>query len=392
MTGRTDTGSGFPGTSSSLIQNASGGGTGNLNTLDFFVDAFVTKINATGTAIVYSTYLGGSGDDFGSGIAVDTAGNAYVTGLTNSPGTNFPGTAGSLIQSTYAGGAIAGARDAFVSKLNAAGTAIVYSTYLGGSGDDVGTGIAVDQSGQVYVTGNTDTPGSGFPGTASSPIQSAQGGQADAFVAKINARGTALMFSTYLGGSGDDGSGGIAVDRVGNAYVTGSTNTPDSGFPGTASSLIQSTLGGGYPGIEDAFVAKITSTVPFARFRPVSNIDLRPVQGKDWFDAFASFTLGIDSDGIAPLTEPVTIQIGTFFTTIPARAFKLKDGDFVFKGSIDGVKLYARFHHIKGRNYEFWTYANCATLTGTRNPVRVGLMIGDDSGSATITAKFGRTN
>ncbi len=137
------------------------------------------------------------------------------------------------------------------------------------------------------------------------------------------------------------------------------------------------------------YATRFASSVPFARFRPSTNIDLRPVQGKDWFDTFASFTLGADSNGIAPLKEPVTIQIGTFSTTIPARSFKLINGDFVFNGRIDGVKLYARIHQIKGRNYEFWTYANCATLTGTKNPVRVGLTIGDDSGSATVTAKFG---
>jgi probable HAF family extracellular repeat protein len=142
-------------------------------------------------------------------------------------------------------------------------------------------------------------------------------------------------------------------------------------------------------GAPSSYLLTPLPTVPFARFRPITNIDLRPVQGKDWFDTFASFTLGVDTNGIAPLKEPVTIQIGTFSTTIPARAFKLINGDFVFKGRIDGVKLYARFHQIKGRNYEFWTYANCASLIGTSNPVRVGLVIGDDSGTATITAKFG---
>jgi hypothetical protein len=375
VTGSTETpGSGFPGTSGSPIQS----------TFSRFGNAFITKLNSIGTTIVYSTYLGGDGGAAGNGIAVDQAGNAYVTGMA---GSGLPGAAESLIQSAFAG-----VGDSFVTKLNAAGTAIVYSTYLGGSGLDAGSGIAVDAAGQAYVTGITDAQGSSFPGTAGNSLQSTYGGGIyDAFIAKLNAPGTALLYSTYLGGMDWDVGIRIAIDKMGQAYVTGSTRTEGSGFPGTSGSLIQSTYGGGgvaYNG--DAFVAKITSTVPFARFRPVSNIDLRPVQGKDWFDAFASFTLGIDSDGIAPLTEPVIIQIGTFFTTIPARAFKLKDGDFVFKGRIDGVKLYARFHHIKGRNYEFWTYANCATLTGTRNPVRVGLVIGDDSGSATITAKFGR--
>lgn len=145
----------------------------------------------------------------------------------------------------------------------------------------------------------------------------------------------------------------------------------------------ESTIGPGYK----AYV--LTLTVPFASFKSRTNIDLRPAHGKDWFDTFAPFTLGADSNGISPLKEPVTIQIGTFSTTIPAGSFKLINGDFTFQGRIGGVKLYARIRLIKGKSYEFFTYANCASLTGTSNPVRVGLTIGDDSGSALVTAKFG---
>ncbi len=234
-------GSSFPGTAGSLIQSTSGGR----------YEAFVTKLNATGSALVYSTYLGGSGDDQGLAIAVDTAGQAYVAGVTTTPGSGFPGTAGSLIQETHSG-----MRDAFITKINAVGTALVYSTYLGGSGDDFGYGIAVDQAGQAYVTGYTETPGSGFPGTASSLIQSTNGGGSDAFVTKLNATGSALVYSTYLGGSGGEVGYGIAVDGASQAYVTGYTSTPGSGFPGTAGSLIQSTSGGGH----DAFVTKLNAT------------------------------------------------------------------------------------------------------------------------------------
>ena len=269
VSGFTDTpGSGFPGTTSSLIQNANGGGQ----------DAFVTKLNAAGTALVYSTYLGGSGTDIGYGIAVDTAGNAYVTGQTNTSGSGFPGTAGSLIQSTNAGGPW----DLFVTKLNAAGTALVYSTYLGGSGDDSGRGIAVDTASNAYVTGYTDTPGSGFPGTAGSLIQSTNGGDQDAIVAKLNAAGTALVYSTYLGGSGTEQGNGIAVDTASNAYVTGSTNTPGSGFPGTAGSLIQSTNGGGW----DGFVAKIQFVTPVS-------IDIKP-------GSFPN-SINLGSNGVVPV-------------------------------------------------------------------------------------------
>ncbi len=170
----------------------------------------------------YSTYLGGIGTDSGVGIAVDTAGNAYVTGQTDS--TDFP--TASPVQP-----ALGGERDAFVTKLNAAGNALVYSTYLGGSGEDSGLGIAVDASGNAYVMGQTGS--TDFP--TASPIQAAHGGGlTDAIVTKLNAAGSALVYSTYLGGSANDLGGGIAVDASGNAYVTGFTGSTD--FP-TASPI-----------------------------------------------------------------------------------------------------------------------------------------------------------
>ena len=177
--------------------------------------AFVSKLNAAGSALVYSTYLGGSGRGrWATGIAVDASGNAYVTGVTGS--SDFPTTPGAF-QTTLT----AGASDAFVTKLNAAGSALLYSTYLGGSSQRLrATGIAVDASGNAYVTGFTDS--SDFP-TTPGAFQTTYGGGTfcDAFVSKLNAAGSALLYSTYLGGSGDDVGSGIAVDASGNAYVTG---------------------------------------------------------------------------------------------------------------------------------------------------------------------------
>jgi len=137
-------------------------------------NAFVTKLNPTGSALVYSTYLGGSGSDWGSGIAVDGSGNAYITGTTSS--TDFPTM--SPLQPAYGGGG----GDAFVARLNPTGSALVYSTYLGGNQDEYGYGIAVDSSGNAYVTGRTES--ANFP--TMSPLQPAYGGNADAFVAKIS--------------------------------------------------------------------------------------------------------------------------------------------------------------------------------------------------------------
>jgi hypothetical protein len=199
-------------------------------------DVFVTKINPAGSARVYSTYLGGAGIDDGLGIAVDTTGAAYVTGLTNS--TNFPTT--SPLQGAFAGG-----YDAFVTKIHPSGSARIYSTYLGGIGDDGGLSIAVDASGAAYVTGYTNF--TDFP--TASPIQGVLAGDYDAFVTKIHPAGSPLVYSTYLGGAGYDRGTGIAVDATGAATVTGQTNSIV--FP--MASPIQGGLAGGY----DAFVTKI---------------------------------------------------------------------------------------------------------------------------------------
>src|SRR6266568_2072822 len=166
--------------------------------------------------LAYSTYLGGSGQEFGQDIAVDSGGNAYVTVFTQS--VDFP--TASPLQS-----ALGGVRDAFVAKLDPTGSALVYSTYLGGSAPDVGESIALDASNNAYVTGFTDS--SNFP--TQNPIQGALNGTADAFVTKVNSAGSALVYSTYLGGSGEEGGFGIAVDTTGSAYVSGRTRSID--FP-----------------------------------------------------------------------------------------------------------------------------------------------------------------
>ncbi|MBI3734395.1 MAG: SBBP repeat-containing protein [Chloroflexi bacterium] len=175
-------------------------------------DVFVSKLNASGTALVYSTVLGGIiGSESGLAIAVDASGAAYVTGYTRSSA--FPTTPGAF-DTSYNGGPY----DAFVTKLNASGSALLYSTFLGGSSDDYGYGIAVDVSGAAYVTGYTAS--SGFPTTPGAFDTSYNGGF-DVFVTKLNASGSTLVYSTFLGGSNDDWSLGIAVDVSGAAYVTG---------------------------------------------------------------------------------------------------------------------------------------------------------------------------
>jgi hypothetical protein len=202
-------------------------------------NAFVTKLDPTGSTLVYSTYLGGSGVDGGNGLAIDATGNAYIIGQTSS--TNFPITTASF-QTSLAGG-----MDTFVTKLDPTGSALIYSTYLGGSGNDLGAGIAVDTVGNAYVTGGTDS--TDFPTTPAS-FQPTLPGVSNAFVTKLNPTGSALIYSTYLGGSGDDGGRGIGVDALENAYIVGFTNSTD--FP-TNALAFQATLAGN----TNAFVTKL---------------------------------------------------------------------------------------------------------------------------------------
>jgi hypothetical protein len=207
-------------------------------------DLFVSKLNPQGSGLVYSTYLGGSNSDYPGNepIAVDSAGDAYVTGSTLS--TDFPTTAGAL-QTTFGGGY----SDAFVSELNPQGSGLVYSTYLGGSNSDSGSGIAVDSAGSAYVTGGTSS--ADFPTTAGAFQTTPPGSYSDAFVSKLNPQGSGLLYSTYLGGSSNGESGiGIAVDSAGSAYVTGYTGSTD--FPTTAGAF-QTTSSGSY----DVFVSKL---------------------------------------------------------------------------------------------------------------------------------------
>ena len=229
-------------------------------------NAFVTKLNASGTALVYSTYLGGSGNtiyptdpgDIGNAIALDAAGNAYVTGTTVS--SDFPVTPGAFQTTNRA--AAPQIPTAFVTKLNPEGTALVYSTYLGGNGQinyftgDTGNGIFVDASGDAYVAGAAYS--SNFPvtpgafQTTNHAVASNYDG--NAFITEMNPTGTALVYSTYLGGSGSDAANTIAADATGNVYVAGQTISPD--FPVTPGAF-QTTYAGSAISSPNAFVTKL---------------------------------------------------------------------------------------------------------------------------------------
>ena len=183
------------------------------------VDAFVAKVHSTDSALLYATYLGGRSSDYGGDVAVDAAGAAYVVGTTFS--TDFPTVAPLQAQ-------LAGERDVFVSKLTPDGQALVYATYLGGSAQDEGHGLAVDARGQVVLTGHTYS--TDYP--VVKPAQASLAGRADILISQLDAAGATLLASTYVGGRGVDQGRGLTLDAQGHAYVTGSTASAD--FPLTA--------------------------------------------------------------------------------------------------------------------------------------------------------------
>ncbi|MEW6743348.1 MAG: SBBP repeat-containing protein [Planctomycetota bacterium] len=208
-------------------------------------DAFVAKVTSDGTDLAYCGYVGGLRRDEGFGIAVDSAGAAYVTGSTDSPHGSFPVTVGPDL--TYNGGG-----DAFVAKVTSQGTGLLYCGYVGGASYESGCGIAVDATGAAYVSGHTFSDESSFPVTVG-PDLTSNGGR-DAFVAKVATGGTSLVYCGYVGGADDDVSFGIGVDAATAAYLAGYTFSDQSSFPVTVGPDL--TFNGGYT---DAFVAKITS-------------------------------------------------------------------------------------------------------------------------------------
>lgn len=347
-------------------------------TYNGFTDVFVSKFDATGSTLLYSTYIGGQSGDAAYGIAVDISGNAYVTGHTSS--LDFPTTAGALdrqidtylddafvaklnatgselIYSTYLGGrwsdamngyaSIAvddsgnayvaagttsndfpttpgafdptynGEEDAFVTKLNASGSGLIYSTFVGGRFLDIPEGLAIDSSGNAYISGITGS--ANFPTTAGA-LDLTLNGTRDAFVTKLNASGSALVYSTYVGGSAVDEADGIALDTSGNAYIAGATTSSD--FPVTGEAFqkrIHPIVVGPNSNVTDAFAAKLNSTG--------SNL------------VYATYFGGTGSDrprGIAVDRGGFAIIVGESFSTgFPLeRPLDVRPGPRLFVGSL----------------------------------------------------------
>jgi len=314
---------------------------------DFPQDAFVSKISADGSTLLYSTYLGGERQDVANGIAVDAAGEAFVVGTTFSA--HFPVTAGSV--NTLCGGdGLCGASwnqqgfivsNAFVAKLNTAGSGLVYSTYLGYYEDVQGLAIAVDSALNAYVTGTTgpnieetipltppETPPPLFPAAypALHGFQTTFGGAdpstgfggfgTDAFIAKIDATASQILYCSYLGGSNEDDGLGVAVDNTANAYVTGLTYSTDLPITDTATYTSPlAPLQGTYAGAGDAFLSKVNTDGTGAASLVYSTY--LGGAGIDQANAVA-----VDASGNAYITGLTTSVSGALGFTPPAGGFQ----------------------------------------------------------------------
>ncbi|MGB9123772.1 MAG: SBBP repeat-containing protein [Candidatus Angelobacter sp.] len=290
-------------------------------------EVFITKFDFTGSRLIYSSLLIGSILDLGElGLALDSAGNAYVTGVTESHA--FPTTPGAFQTDLH------GDFDAFVTKLNANGTALVYSTFLGGTGRDGGHSIAVDSLGNAYITGDTSsqdfptTPGAFQRNCKLFDVTTCE----NAFVSKLNASGSGLLYSTFLGGSTNAGQPGesIAVDKTGNAFVTGFTNAAD--FPTTAG-----TAQPVFPGGTAAFVSEVSSSGSHLVYSTFLGGGLSD-QGR---------AIAVDSAGnafVTGITGSVNFPVKNAFQ--PRCAVSLSSGcfnAFVTKLSTSGRLLYSTY-------------------------------------------------
>ncbi|MCX6584659.1 MAG: SBBP repeat-containing protein [Candidatus Aminicenantes bacterium] len=280
-------------------------------------DAFVAKVRADGTGLVYCGYIGGSGNDYGQGIAVDASGCAYITGNTDSTETTFPVIGGPDLTQN-------GGQDAFVAKVNADGTGLEYCGYIGGSGsENSGYGIAVDGSGCAYITGNTASTETTFP-VISGPDLTQNGGQ-DAFVAKVKADGTGLDYCGYVGGSFDEECFGIALDASDCSYITGYTKSTETTFPVAVGPDL--THNGGN---EDAFVAKIKTD-------GTGLVYCGYIGGSD---GDAGYAIAVDTLGCAYITGATeSSQTGFPVMAGPGLTYNGERDAFVAKIKADGTAL-----------------------------------------------------
>lgn len=316
-------------------------------------DAFIAKVRPDGRGLVYVGYIGGSDYEFGLGVAVDAAGNAYITGETASDAASFPGGSGFGAlpgpDRTYNGGY----SDAFIVKVKADGTGLAYAGYLGGASDDAGLAVAVDSQGNAYVAGMTGSDQATFPdgdgfGTLPGPDRTHNGGW-DAFVVKVSADGSSLTYGGYIGGLKDDKGLGIAVDAAGRASIMGITESTQATFPNGGGMGALTSFDATSNGKTDAFVARVKADgtgLEYAGF--IGGNDTEEYGG-----------IALDPQGNAYITgatwsAQATFPDGDGFGTLPGpdRTFNGNSDAFVAKVKADGRALiYAGY--IGGYWYDY---------------------------------------
>jgi hypothetical protein len=318
--------------------------------------AFVAKLNSSGTAVVYCTYLGGSKSDVAYGVALDAAENAYVGGWTFSA--DFPVTAGAFQTINHAANGAG-----FVAAINSTGTALVYSTFLSGSQQTEITGVAADSVGEAFVTG--DTYDLDFPTTAGA-YQSSPKADPDedpeGFITKLNAAGTGLIYSTYIGGSGGDYPGAITLDANGDAYIAGYTESSD--FP-TTQGAFQTAMKHGWTG----FVTQVNpsgSALVYSTFLGGSRMD--GVQA-----------IAVDSSGDAYVTgyansDDFPVTSGVFQPKLNLGSFALAENAFITRLNSTGTALV----------YSTYLGGSKNGTGGAAEDAGVGIAV-DGSGNAYVT-------
>jgi hypothetical protein len=314
------------------------------------VDAYVAKVNASGTGLVYCGYIGGAGDDYGSGIAVDAAGNAYVAGATRSDESTFPVVVGPDL--THGGTT---AYDAFVAKVNPTGTALVYCGYIGGAAEDPAHGIAVDSAGSAYVVGGTASDAATFPVLVGPSLSLA--GNWDAFVAKVQPSGAGLVYCGYIGGVDGESASEVVVDAEGCAYVVGRAESDETTFPVAVGPDL--TYGGG---VWDGFVAKVNaagSALVYCGYTGGAGTD-------DAYD------IAVDAQGRAYVAGQTTSDPSTFPVVVGP--------DLTYNDTGQGDAFVARVAST-GASFDY-----CGYIGGNAADGAYGIAV-DDDGCARVVGK-----
>lgn len=296
--------------------------------------------------LVFCGYVGGEDEDRGEAIALDDAGDIYITGYTESSETSFPVNGGP--DSNFNGD-----RDAFVAKVSGSGSGLIYCGYIGGAGADGGSGIAVDKSGAVYVTGYTESPETSFPVIGG--LDQTFNGERDAFVAKVNAAGTGLSYCGYVGGDDFDTSHGIALDNNGNAYITGVTRSSQGSFPLITGPDLT------YNGSNDAFVAKVD---PLG-----TGLVYCGYIGGSWSDE--GFDIAVNDAGNAFITGLTYSKETNFPVTVGP--------DLTFNGDFYDYDAFVAKLNSSGTGLDY-----CGYIGGFQKEAGEGIVV-DDEGNAYVT-------